>query len=193
MKKLNVKLILYYVAVVIFILLGFLVGKQERVLSGGYKVHYGERKTIQTLDGKTIKARDYMEFGDYRIVKENGWYMFPWKSSDVYLVGDDIETAVVITYDTIKGDVPNVLFDREDFEGVYYGIVEIIVSCIIWILLAILPLIVSGLLKIKKKGRVKKNLKKINELELMKAQGIISEEEYNLKKSSLVEKTKENM
>ena len=197
MFKKNKKLSVYYVVVVLFILLGFVVGRWEEEYDWGYKVHYGDTKPIKTLTGDIIYARDSEEIGDFNIEKNVGWYRMCFKSSDVYLSGDDIDTALVITYDMaselVAGGGANLLFDREDFEGVYYGIGEIIVSCIIWILLFVFPLIISGISKVKNKTSIKKNLKKLKELDDMKQQGLISEEQYNQRRKSLIEETKDKI
>lgn len=184
------KLVIYYIVVILFILLGFVVGRWEEEFQGGYDVCYGDPKPHTTLDGGTMYYRDSYELGDFCINKNIGWYRITFKSSNTYLVGNNIDNAFVLTYDMATNDGINLLFDREDFEGVSYHTEKIIIACIIWILLFAFPLIISVISKLKNKTSIKKNLKKLNELDYMKQQGLISEEQYNQRRESLIEKTK---
>lgn len=195
MKKINFKIIIYYIIILIFVVCGFFVGTGVRISDGGYMCPYA--KPYQNINGETSFTTAYEELGNYTRTESICWYDINLKVSKKYLIGnkdsllfiniDILEKCIRLDWESEKE------IQREYFYGKIYYDNIVVISIFFIVLFVVLPLTYISLTKRHKNKMVKKNLEKLKELADMKEHGVLSEKEYTERKQIVVEKTQKNI
>lgn len=209
--KSNNKYKIYYVIILIFIIVGFIVGNKSYSLDGGYIAFYGPSYNHYIGEISMGKGTDYVEIGDRTDYKYTGFYNLIFTSKETYFdnekelsldeVADMASVKAPIKYCyEIKMDVLNnaKVFKKQ----IYWWNITITILLIIVLAIApfILPKITSKIKSIKKnksdkiklkqeEKQVKNNFSNIQELKEYKElldNGIITQEEFNQKKKQLL-------
>lgn len=210
-KKLKIKkilsnkkskgLVIYYIILIIFILIGFKVGCYTEEKNGGYTLQY-RTYGYDYYTKKNEYSWKWVTADGFRITKYTGWYAFDFKhKTQYYTKSGDVtielpkDSARALAWEKLPQEYKNdkdVLYsmqhDENKFE--YTSKSEITKAIICIIVLAVAPIVLSILLKIFKKVKVKsnennklRNLKKLNEL---KDNGLITNEEFEKRKEKIL-------
>lgn len=185
-KGKNIKI--YYIVIFIFILSGFFIGSEKRVLNHGYEYITGY-KEYPSMSGKgSTKLPTYEYIGDFTEIKNIRWYIIPLINNYKYLLGININSPLAeLDYDTINKTIPisnKSQLSKDDFNYIYYA--NIVAFVIICIILVALPHLLSFVMQNKAKRSNKKKIKSIKELEDMEKFGMITKEEFEEKKKQLL-------
>lgn len=203
-EKKNLKLkgiLIYYIVLIIFVVIGFVVGCHTEERDGGYEIDYQE-DGYNYFSGTYGKVWKSAKGEGFTKTKNIGWYDFTFMYENKYYtyLGDILaelpkEQARALAYANVPEEHKQdrqVLYsmdnDEDQFKKIYKGNITTVV--VIFILLIIAPFILSLLFRGLKSlsGKHKENnklsqLKKLNEL---KENGLISNEEYESRKEKLL-------
>lgn len=191
------KISIYYIIIIIFVIIGFIVGNRTYESDSGYFVFYGEPYNHYIGGVNLGKRTDNVEIGDNSITKYNGFYFLTFTSKKTYFNGeteltqDDImdmaEAEVPLTY-SFEARL-EVADDTDSFRVQIYWVNIILTILLIAILIIapfILPKLKNKIKSLNSNRTNKKKLKNLNELEEMKKAGIITSDEYEAKKKKIL-------
>ena len=199
MKKLlsNKKRLIYWLIVIVFIIIGFLVGSRTERKEIGLSVYYGEPYTSK-YNG--ILTRDSVIVGDAEEKIYLSWYFLDFKIERQYLL-EEGNVKVVLDKTTLEEMANTKIYERTSryysvsldyIDFTYIGIIQIIIAVVIWFLLIILPIAIPKLIKkfrnTKNEKKQSKKLKEMRKIQDMKEMGIISQEDFEEKKKEILEK-----
>ena len=209
--KSNNKYKIYYVIILIFIIVGFIVGNKSYSLDGGYIAFYGTSYNHYIGEISMGKGTDNVEIGDRTDYKYTGFYNLIFTSKKTYFDNEkELSLDEVADMASVKAPIKycyeikmDVLNNAKEFKKqIYWWNITITILLIIVLAIApfILPKITSKIKSIKKnksdkiklkqeEKQVKNNFSNIQELKEYKElldNGIITQEEFNQKKKQLL-------
>ncbi len=209
--KINNKYKVFYVIILIFVIVGFIVGNKSYSLDDGYVAFYGSPYTHYVGGISIGKRTDNVEIGDRTDYKYTGFYNLTFTSQKTYFDGtkeltlDDVAdmTSVKVpttySYEAKMGVYEN----SSDFhKQIYWGNIIITILLIIILVIApfILPKIVNKVKSFKNNRNDKKKLKQekaqvnnslsttqaLKEYKELLDKGVITQEEFDTKKKQLL-------
>lgn len=199
-EKKNLKskgILIYYIVLIIFVVIGFVVGCHTEKINGGYKIEYQEdiydyftrlyKKVWTDVEGDGFKKINYIGWYDFTFMYETKYYTY---------LGDVVvelprEEAKALAYAKVPEEykkdsqvIYSMEHDEERFKQVYDSNITIVV--LIFILLIVIPLMFKGLKFLFDKHKENNKLSQLKKLNELKENGLISNEEYESRKEKLL-------